>query len=107
MYKIETAGLQPGEHLLEISLGYNSGEYTGWYDFPVTITELKRGEMMKKRYETSLCQYGCCTTSLAEFRDNSAVTSGSEGGRNERKRSEKKKRIQEPRSNLAKKNMRN
>ncbi|EFR83552.1 leucine-rich repeat-containing protein, partial [Listeria monocytogenes FSL F2-208] len=39
MYKIETAGLQPGEHLLEISLGYNSGEYTGWYDFPVTITE--------------------------------------------------------------------
>ncbi|UHP09820.1 internalin [Listeria marthii] len=39
MYTIETAGLQPGEHLLEISLGYNSGEYTGWYDFPVTITE--------------------------------------------------------------------
>ncbi|CUL42273.1 lmo2445 family class 3 internalin [Listeria monocytogenes] len=39
MYTIETASLQPGEHLLEISLGYNSGEYTGWYDFPVTITE--------------------------------------------------------------------
>ncbi len=37
-----------------------------------------------------MCQYGCCTTSLAEFRDNSAVTSGSESGRNERKRSEKR-----------------
>lgn len=39
MYTIETAGLQPGEHLLEISLGYNGGEYVGYYDFPVTITE--------------------------------------------------------------------
>ncbi|AHI56870.1 internalin N-terminal domain-containing protein [Listeria ivanovii] len=39
MYTIETAFLEPGEHLLEISLGYNGGEYVGWYDFPVTITE--------------------------------------------------------------------
>ncbi|MBC6149824.1 internalin [Listeria innocua] len=39
MYTIETAGLEPGEHLLEISLNYNGSEYLGWYDFPVTITE--------------------------------------------------------------------
>ncbi|EAE8347024.1 leucine-rich repeat domain-containing protein [Listeria monocytogenes] len=39
MYTINTASLAPGEHLLEISLGYNGGEYSGWYDFPVTITE--------------------------------------------------------------------
>ncbi|AIS60761.1 internalin N-terminal domain-containing protein [Listeria ivanovii] len=39
MYTIDTAFLAPGEHLLEISLGYNDGEYLGWYDFPVTITE--------------------------------------------------------------------
>lgn len=33
-------GMERKEHsLLPGELGYNSGEYVGYYDFPVTITE--------------------------------------------------------------------